>query len=205
MISIRKKLLSAFVEVTNTKAAQNSPIEKYSSTAPIAPVVLLPAVADKFAHHFDQLFKEANVPGPAYGEFANMVRVMAAVADERTRYMGAFAGLSVQGLDKNKLLGTAADYLRVLEADATNFNNTVDSALSEKVTAKQKDVQAKQQRIELLHREINDLQNQIQLLQLEIKENEEKIENNTGAYKAALEQVKQRLLTDIEKINAYIA
>ena len=46
---------------------------------------------------------------------------MQAVPDEQVRYITAFAGLSVQGLDKQKLLSTAAQYLQLLETDATNF------------------------------------------------------------------------------------
>ncbi len=40
---------------------------------------------------------------------------MQVVPDEQIRYITAFAGLSVQGLDKQKLLTTASQYLQLLE------------------------------------------------------------------------------------------
>ena len=129
---------------------------------------------------------------------------MLAIADEKSRYSAAFAGLSVQGLDKGKLLNTASAYLKILETDASNFNSTVDAALIEKVQSKQQEITAKQQRIEQLSKEINELHQQVQQLQLEVKENEEKIESNTGGYKAASENMKQLILLDIEKIKQHI-
>ena len=129
---------------------------------------------------------------------------MNGIPDEKAKYNAVYAGLNVQGLDKNKLLDTAAGYLKILETDAANFNSSVDAALMEKVQGKQQEIQNKQQRIEQLSREISDLQNQIQLLQLEVKENEEKIESNTGGYKISSEDMKQQILSDIEKIKRYI-
>ena len=66
-------------------------------------------------------------------------------------------------------------------------------------------MQSKQQRIDQLSREISDLQNQIQRLQIEVKENEEKIESNTGGYKISSEKMKQQILIDMEKIKEHIS
>ncbi len=108
-------------------------------------------------------------------------------------------------MDKSKLLSTAAEYLKILDTDAVNFNSTVDAALNEKVQAKQQEIQSKQQRIDELSREMSDLQNQIHALQIEVKENEEKIESNTGGYKISSEKMKEQILADIEKINQHIS
>jgi len=59
--------------------------------------------------------------------------------------------------------------------------------------------------MEQLQREIADLQNQVQLLHAEVKENEEKIESNTGGYKTASENMEQQIALDIEKIKQHIA
>jgi len=134
-----------------------------------------------------------------------MTEAMQSIADERARYSAAFAGLCVQGLDKQKLLNTAAQYVEILDQDATNFNNTVDAALKEKVQCKQQEIEANTKRIEALSKEINDLQNNIQLLQQEVKENEEKIASNSGAYMHEMQYMKNKLLNDVEKIKQFIS
>ncbi len=205
MASFGKKILSAFVEVTDEEKPVIKPEEKQVYSTPVVSPGPLPSTTiEKFEQYFDKLFREANLPGPDYYEFAKMTQAMMAIADEKARYSAAFAGLGAQGLDKGKLLDTAAAYLKILETDAASFNATVDAALNEKVQAKQQDIQQKQQRIEQLNREIMDLQNQVQLLQIEVKENEDKIESNTGGYKISAEKMKQEILADIEKIKQYI-
>jgi uncharacterized protein YoxC len=206
MANFGKKILSAFVEVTEEKKAVMLPEEMQQHPAPAAKAKPVSANhVEKFKQYFDKLFGDANLPGPDYFEFAKMTQAMTVIADEKARYSAAFAGLNVQGLDKQKLLETAGTYLQILETDAANFNSTVDAALLEKVQAKQQDILNKQQRMEELSREISDLQHQIQLLHAEVKDNEEKIESNSGGYKTASENMKQLILLDMEKIKQHIA
>lgn len=206
MASIGKRILSAFVEIPNEEksppAKPAEPAPDYSNTGK----TYIPSVENsaKFKQYFDKLFKDANIPGPDYFEFSKMIEAMNTIPDEKARYGAAFAGLSVQGLDKPKLLSTAAEYLRVLDTDAANFDSTVDAALQEKVHAKQKEIADKTNRIEQLSREINELHRQIASLDNEIKENEEKIENNSGGYKTESEKMKIKIMNDIEKIKQHI-
>ena len=205
MANIGRKILSAFVEVKDEEKPAGKPEEiKTYSTAYTATAGTVAAGSEKFKQYFDQLFKDANLPGPDYFEFSKMTEAMMGITDERARYSAAFAGLSVQGLDKQKLLNTAAQYIQVIETDADNFSNTVDAALKEKVQTKQQEIADNVKRIQMLTKEISDLQNKISVLQNEVKENEEKIESSTGGYKVASESMKQRILFDIEKIKQYI-
>lgn len=213
MASLGKKILSAFVEVTDHETPVTKPEDTTQHSSPVAGGQTLQkrqagnndATTEKFKQYFEQLFKDANLPGPDYFEYAKMTDAMISIPDEKARYSAAFAGLNVQGLDKQKLLNTAADYLKILETDANNFDSTVDAALKEKVQGKLQEIEAKQKRIQDISGEIGDLQNQIQLLQQEVKENEEKIESNSGGYKAASENMKQKIIYDIEKIKQHIA
>lgn len=216
MANLGKKILSAFVEVNDDKKpAAEKPLSKEELPRP------MPAAASSFAgttvnnsyaspanskfkDYFETLFKEANLPGPDYFEFGKMIEAMQVVPDEQVRYITAFAGLSVQGLDKQKLLSTAAQYLQMLEADAANFNNTVGAALQEKVHEKKRLMEEKEKRIQQLMQEISALQNELLTLQNEIKDNEAKIEANTGGYKNESELMKNRITRDIEKIKRYI-
>jgi len=206
MASIGKKILSAFVELKEEE--KSAPVDSIKVTPDYTETTVKTYQSverdDRFVQYFEKLFKDANLPGPDYFEFSKMIEAMSSVPDEKARYVAAFAGLSVQGLDKAKLLSTAADYLRVLNSDAANFGSTVDAALQEKVFLKRKETEEKAMRIEQLKSEINELHRQIDLLNTEIRENEGKIENNSGSYKRESEMMKMRIEKDIEKIKQYI-
>lgn len=220
MANLGKKILSAFVEVSDDKKpeadkppsasttaqglSKATPEPEPAFTSTTAQNSYASPVNSKFAAYFEKLFMDANIPGPDYFEFSKMIAVMQAVPDEQVRYVTAFAGLSVQGLDKQKLMSTAAQYLQLLETDATNFHSSVDAALQEKVHEKKKGMEEKEKRIQQLTQEISALQNELLNLQSELNENEARIEANTGGYKNESEAMKNRIARDMEKIKRYI-
>ena len=200
-MNIGKKILSAFVELSEDRKTltatevEETPVVRYQPSSD----------RDKFQQYFNKLFEEANIQGPDYYEFSKMIEAMSSIPDEKARYLAAFAGLSVQGLDKTRLLSTASQYLQVLETDASNFNNTIDATLHEKVINKKLEIEEKNKRIQQLSKEIEDLQNKMMVLQNEIKENEEKIENNSTGYKTESDHMKNKIQADIEKIKKHIS
>jgi hypothetical protein len=214
-MSLGKKILSAFMEVEEQKKEQT---EQAGGTANAAASGRAGGTANaggtsqpggsssdqRFAEYFDKLFSEANIPGPDYYEFARMIAAMQVIADERARYAAAFAGLQVQGLDKEKLVSTAGEYLRVLTTDADRFGKTVEAALQEKVQSKVGEADEKARRIQQLSQEIVELQAQISAMQNEIRENKERLEASNSAYAAESEKRKRQIQADIEKINNYI-
>ena len=206
-MSLAKRILGAFIEVEEDKEegittlAANTEAKTNIATASAG---YTGSGSDKFKQYFANLFQEANMPGPDYFEFTKMVEAMKTVPEESNRFNGAFAGLSVQGLDKEKLLSSANEYMTILDADAKNFNATIDATVNEKVQAKKIALDEKGKRIQDLTREITDLNNQMQLLTAEIKENEEKIKNSSGGYLVELENMKAKISNDITKINKYI-
>ena len=200
MTSFGKKILSAFVEVT-----EETEKEKPVTETPTTQVAINRPPVDngKFRQYFDQLFSEANIPGPDYYEFACMIEAMQGISDEKARYSAAFAGLAVQGLNREQLLSTASEYINVLEKDAANFNATIDAAVQEKVQAKKQEIDEKTKRIQQLSQEITELHNKIAVLSNEIKENEEKIRDSTGGYHSELTHRKEQIQYDIEKIKQH--
>jgi len=203
MARIGKKILSAFIETT-----ESSPAAPAAAVTPKAEVVpeaqAAPASDQRFADYFDKLFSDANIPGPDYYEFSKMVAAMQVIPDERSRYYAAFAGLQVQGLDKQKLLSTAAEYLRALTADAGQFETTVEAALQEKVHSRTAEAEEKSRRIQALSQEILKLQEEIAAMQREIGENRDKLTASGSAYAAESGRRKQQIESDIQKINTYI-
>ena len=203
MARIGKKILSAFIETT-----ESSPAAPAAAVTPKAEVVpeaqAAPASDQRFADYFDKLFSDANIPGPDYYEFSKMVAAMQVIPDERARYSAAFAGLQVQGLDKQKLLSTAAEYLRMLTADAGQFQATVETALQEKVHSRTAEADDKSRRIQALSQEILKLQEEIAAMQREIGENRDKLTASGSAYAAESGRRKQQIESDIQKINTYI-
>jgi peptidoglycan hydrolase CwlO-like protein len=203
-MNLGKKILSAFVEVTETKDAVA--MQPNIDQATISITNNLPSSdKGKFREYFEKLFMEANIPGPDYYEFSKMIEVMQAIPDEKARYAAAFAGLRVQGLDKEKLLSTANEYLRLLDADAVNFNATIDVTLEQKVKAKRNEVDEKNRRIQQLSEEISNLQAAIVTLTQEISESEEKLRVSTSGYSSALEDTKNGIRVNIEKIKTHIS
>ena len=205
MANFGKKFLSAFVDITEDEKPVGSPEEDQQHSI-IVPISKEPIETgnEKFRKYFEQLCKDANLPGPDYFEVSKMIEAMQGIPDEKSRYHAAFAGLTVQGLDKQKLLDTALQYIQLLETDAKNFNNTVDAALKEKVKGRQEEITNSSKRIDALTKEINELQQKISLSQQELKENEEKIESNSGAYQRASLQMKNKIQKDVEKIKQWI-
>ncbi len=211
MASLGKKILSAFMEVTEEKKECYTPEQEHGSQG-------IPAHVDsgsqgaafarqpdnRFADHFDQLLRGANIPGPDYYEFSRMIGVMQGIPDEASRYIAAFAGLQVQGLEKQQLLTTAGEYLRILATDANQFQQTVDAALQEKVHGKETEAEEKAARIQALSQEILQLQQQISALQAEVHANKDKLTSGSSAYTTESQRRQQQIKNDIDKITQYI-
>ncbi|HXB95008.1 MAG TPA: hypothetical protein VNU70_07610 [Puia sp.] len=209
MARLGKKILSVFIDNGDATTQYTEKGAQPATTAAPSPMQTgsdaAPSGDPRFVAHFEQLFTDANIPGPDYYEFARMIAAMQAIADERSRYAAAFAGLQVQGLSKEKLLTTAAEYLRILAADADAFERTAETAMQEKVHGKTAAAEEKTRRIQALSQEILELQSQIAAMQNEIHENQEKLEGGRSGYRAESERRRSSIQTDIEKINHYLS
>jgi peptidoglycan hydrolase CwlO-like protein len=133
-----------------------------------------------------------------------MIAVMQAIPDEAARYNAAFAGLQVQGLNKQRLLDTAGEYLRVLTTDAGQFQATVDAKYQEKVHGPEAEAGEKAGRIQALSQEIVQLQQQISSLQEDIRISKEKLSDSSSAYTAESNRRQEGIRRDIDKISQYI-
>lgn len=205
-MSLGKKILSAFIEVDDDNNSSTEKTDDVQSDSSLqSSYTSYTGNTQKFKEYFDKLFSEANIPGPDYFEFSKMIEAMNVIPDEKARYSAAFAGLTVQGLDKQKLLSTAQQYLDILNADADKFNETIRTALEEKVIDKKKEIEESAKRIQQLSQEITDINNRVTLLNGQIKENEEKIKASSAGYLAELGNMKSKIESDLQKIKQHIA
>ncbi len=205
MSSFAKRILSTFVEMDETNERKAEPAAPPRSTDAVTSTSTVVFASDKFKVYFDNLFKESNMPGPDYYEFTRMIDAMSAIPDEKTRFVSAYAGLSLQGLDKDKLVKTANQYLDIIDNDAKNFNSTVDKAMQDKVVGKKKEMEDKAKRIQDLTREIGELSQKLDAIRNEIQENEQKIQANSSTYSHESNTLKNKIAQDIQKINQYIS
>ena len=206
-----KKILSAFVEIEEDEkvAEDQTHIPKeidHSETISNKNIEVPPSAEDeeKFKSYFDHLLNDSKSTGPDYFSFSKMIEAMTVIADERARYIAAFAGLAAQGLSKSKLVESANELLNVLEQDSTHFNSTISAALEEKVEGKKKAIEEKTQKIQELSRDISDLDNEINLLKLQMTESEEKIKSSASGYTHESESLKNKIGHELEKIKQYL-
>ncbi|WP_143310770.1 hypothetical protein [Chitinophaga vietnamensis] len=172
------------------------------------PKALSAAEMDKFEQHFNALFERSNFPGPDYYEFWKMMDALEAhVKDESARMSAVFATLSIQGLTKNKLIETAAQYKQIIAQDRSNFEAAVNEKASSEIDGRQQQLAALQKKmannaalIQQLTKEITDAQNESEQLKEQIAAQEQRIVANRQGYQVACEAMIRKINTDIQKI-----
>ena len=210
-MSFGKKILSAFVEIEEDEKEDESQthtpkevVHKTTTTIKENVVSISTEDEEKFKSYFNKLLNDSKSSGPDYFSFSKMIEAMTIIADEKARYIAAFAGLAAQGLSKTKLIESATQLLDVLENDSTHFNNTINAALEEKVEGKKKSIEEKTKKIQELSRDISDLDNEISLLKLQLAESEEKIQISASGYMNESNALKNKMNQEIDKIKQYL-
>jgi hypothetical protein len=164
----------------------------------------------KFKSHFEDLFEKANLPGPDYFEFSKMCQAMA-LPDE-TKFPAIFAGLSIQGLTKQKLVESGKHYIAIVEEDAANFNTAVDQKIMSEVASmrqtalmKEEELRKKEDLIVQLQNEIAGDKTAIVTLKSQADEKEQKAKEKFNTYKAACDAIKSTIEVDLNKISTLIS
>lgn len=232
MSSIFKKALGLFVEFepeepkassTNSswsedglpiqvkpKARQPYPVDNshLPANASTAAYTLSQGDIDKFDKHFSDLFDKVNLPGPDYYEFWKMMETLeTAVPDEAVRMNAVFSTLKVQGLNKETLVSSAEQYLKVLDKDKLEFQNAVNTKVLGEIEGRKTTVDELEKKsqqnaglIQKLTQEISDNNQKITSLKKEVIDEEAKINGNTNGYNIACDAMLAQLSSDIQKI-----
>lgn len=191
----------------DTGAPVSTPVASATTYTSPAPTISSDDMG-KFMKHFDELFDQANLPGPDYYEFAKMCQAMSALPEE-TKFTAAFSGLQVQGLTKAKLLESASHYINIIDEDAAKFNSAIDQKIIADVKQKREIIENKKKAladkvalIAQLQAELETDNKQILDLTFEADDQERKATEKGTIYKQACQIRKDQITADIAKINA---
>ena len=217
MAGIFKKAMGLFVEFEEDPDKSNSE-NSASTTASAGPVRVSPQQVlnaeefDKFEKHFDKLFDQANLPGPDYYEFMRMMETLEAhIKDENARISATYAALTIQGLTKENLIGTAQKYTELINKDKLQFEKIANDKSDKEIGQKRKDLLGLEETIvkhsemiQKLTKEISNCQVEVGKLKGVIAEEEGKLAKNKQGYLLACEAMMQKITSDIKKIQTTI-
>jgi len=165
------------------------------------------AVGDtqKYKTHFQELLKEANLPGNDYYELSlSLDALTTAIPDERTRFIAAYTPLSLNGLTKDKVNSSAKSYLAALDQDAANFSQSLEQKRVQDVDSQKQQIDANNKKIQDLTAQIQQLNNDNLTIQQKVFESEQKINSSKSGYEFELNNVKDKINNDLIKFNQII-
>ncbi len=156
--------------------------------------------------------EQNNLEGFDYLEYKNsLLSISNVITDETMRYKSAFEMAKTMGLDKRKLLESAAFYMNVLTGEQKKFMEALENQKSNQIQARvntienlEKSVADKKKMIENLNNELETMSSQMIVLKKEINEEVQKIELTNKQFSASFNYVTGQIQADVEKINKNI-
>ena len=156
--------------------------------------------------------QEASRNDATYLEFKQNIKSLRHLDfDDKTRYETAFAIASNQGVDKQKLLDSAAFYKKVLDKEGEKFEATLENQRQNRVDARKLEIKKirdqifeKQNEIEKIKEEIRQLEEQISAEKEGMNENRTRIEKTASDFFSSLEFLKSKIVKDIDNFKKYL-
>ena len=154
-----------------------------------------------------------NLPGFDYIEFKQSLATLTKMVDldEATRYKSAFASAVAMGLSREKLLGSAEHYKKVLSNEKIQFDAALQKQIEQRVNAKKLEVEKLRKQIEDYQLKIRELEQKIQQTHLTINQQDEmvqaameKIETTKNGFESTLSSIMQEIDHDIQNIIKHI-
>ena len=146
-----------------------------------------------------------NFPGNDYFEFFQMKQAMAAPIPEDIKYQTVFAGWGASGKQsKDTLISTAKSYLGILDRDIADVEAALKSQYDQTVGKNLSLISEKRLQIQNLSNQISNLESEIESLGEGNKNQEVEIVSQREAFAIASKQIREEVLTEIDKITKYI-
>lgn len=214
-MTIRKKLLSLFIEVEPDK--EETPVQLTEKVVQ-NPISAIPVNTNNgktdtaIAENLAGVLEAANMSGYDYFEFAKAIDALVTqIPSEQIRFQTVFTTAAVMGITKQKLIESTEHYMNVLKSEADKFSEMVAEQIKSNVTIKEeslaeidKTIQDKAALIQQLTNEINTLTTDRATVANMVSESKIKIEQVQNDFAATLQIFVNKIAKDKEKINTYI-
>lgn len=157
--------------------------------------------------------EKSNLPGFDYIEYKQSLASLAEMVelDERTRYKSALASAMAFGLNKDKLLGSADHYKKILTSEREQFNAALQKQIDQRVSAKKQEVEKLRKQIEEYQSKIKELESKIAQTQSTINQQDDliqaamaKIESTKDGFESTLSSIMAEIDQDINNIQVYL-
>lgn len=172
------------------------------------------AVDTKFVDHFAGVLSKANLQGPDYFEFREILKNLGNLGlSEDKQFQAAWASFKAMAGtgDPGTLANAANQYLAALSTDRDAFLKSVEAAIQERVGGLQTEQQRLQADNATIAKQIAELQQRLsanndRLANIggEIIEQSGKINQNKANFEATYASFTDQIKADISKISAYL-
>lgn len=190
------------------------PVFQPAASGTSAPGTVAGSVDTKFIDHFAAVLSKANLQGPDYFEFREILRNLSNLGlPEDKQFQAAWASFkAMASVGDPSVLATAANqYLAALNTDRESFLKSVEAATTERVGGLQAEQKKLQTDNEAIAKQIADLQqrangNNDRLAKIggEVIEQSSKINQNKANYEATYATFTDQIKADVSKIGAYL-
>ncbi|MEZ0486240.1 hypothetical protein [Fibrella aquatica] len=226
--SLGDKLLGFFIKEdpanANVPAAQPAPNRSGPAMTPTpAPLPsstgastsgVTGSVDTKFVDHFSGVLSKANLQGPDYFEFREILRNLSNLGlSEEKQFQAAWASFkAMAGTGDPGVLATAANqYLAALSTDRDAFLKSVDAAMQDRVGGLQEEQKKLEADNEAIAKQIAELQqrsaaNADRLMKIngEVIEQSSKINQNRANFEATYATFTDQIKADVSKMATYL-
>lgn len=197
-------------ETTQTTATDAPVVHKAPSVTPVAGIK--GQVQDKFLEVLFDALQSNNQQGFDYLEFKDFLRSLANVPmDDSTRFKSAFATAQTMGATKDKILGSAKQYITILGKEESKFQEALSGQKDRNLTGKQdeiknleKSIQENEAQIEKLKADNEDHKKQISTLENEINTASDKLAQTASDFGATYQALLSQIQDDVKNIESHL-
>ncbi|MBO0939668.1 hypothetical protein J2I47_24185 [Fibrella sp. HMF5335] len=190
------------------------PVSSYSPRTSGATAAGTGSIDTKFVDHFASVLSKANLQGPDYFEFREILRNLSSLGlPEDKQFQAAWASFKAMAgtADPQTLAVAANQYLTALTADRDAFLKSVETAIQDRVGGLQAEQKKLQADNDAIGKQIAELQQRLgknneRLAQIggEVTEQSTKINQNRANFEATYTNFTEQIKADVAKIGSYL-
>jgi hypothetical protein len=197
---------------TNTSGFNpNAPQTNFSMPAPQQQVT---GYDEEFMNVIADALAKRNIPGPDYYEYEKalgFLRSKTVGQPDNQLALSAFAGLSAQGLTKERLIETARHYIEKIAEFEKSFGFEIDMMIKNDLGAKQKEIDTLTQKnaeIEAQMQKLADVKNknaeQIQTLSIQVNTESQTLNMKRARFGAAAKVYTENINQNLQNIEKFL-